>query len=95
MPTRVCQFTDTSEWYAGSKTKDSFREPLEDWVAQIGEAHDRPVEGFEFEASPDDPRTGTLVEDAPPDPGTLRDPQEAPLTPTENKALRTLLAAQP
>lgn len=93
MPTRACQFTDTGEWYAGSKTKGGeFRQPLDEWAAQIGAAHDRPVEGFEFED--DDPRSGTLVEDVTP-PGAIPDPDEAPLTPAENKAVRALLGARP
>ncbi len=61
---RVCQFTDTAEWYAGSKSKDGpFRQPLDEWAAQIGRAHSRPVQGFEFDDLADDPRTGTLVHD--------------------------------
>ncbi len=89
MPTRVCQFTDTDEWYAGSKTKATFKQPLDDWAMHIGIAHNRPVQGFEFTAVTDDPRTGVLIEDAP----TVSPPaEEAVFTAMERKALRRILA---
>jgi hypothetical protein len=91
--TRVCQFTDTGEWYAGARTMegDEFNQPIEEWATQIGEAHGRPVEGFEFSQEQDDPRTGTLVEDAPGDPLTSPDPALAEFTPDERKRVRELL----
>jgi|GEM_PF-5769126 hypothetical protein len=89
MPTRVIQFTDTGEWYAGTRSKDElFSQPLGAWATRIGQAHGRPAEGFEFDDPADDPRAGVLVEDAPtPAPDT----EGAPLTPEENKQLRALL----
>lgn len=75
MRTRTVQFTDTDEWRAGSKSKESFTESLDDYAAQIAAALGRPARGVEFEGDPggpNDPRTGTLVEDMPAPP-TRRD----------------------
>jgi len=77
MTTRVVKFTDTGEWYAGAKTKDFFKQDLQAWAAQIGEAHGRPVQGIEIDDPANDPRTGTLVEDAPPEPVALDENHEA------------------
>ena len=84
MPTRVIQFTDTGEWYAGTRSKDEpFRQSLDAWAARIGQAHGRPAAGFEFDDPADDPRTGVLVEDAP----------TPPPPPTPDEDLKVEMAA--
>lgn len=91
MTIRVVQFTDTGEWYAGTRSKqEPFILPLDVWAAGIGQAHGRRVEGFEFDNPADDPRTGVLVEDVP---LPVPDPEGEPLTAEENKQLRALLRA--
>ncbi len=84
MPTRVCIFTDTGNWYAGSRSKDApFKRPLQEWADQIGRAHNRPAEGFEFEDGEEDPRTGVLVPD----------PTSPSLPPTPDEVFSNEIAA--
>jgi len=81
--TRVARFTDSRQWYAGSKSAEAFRQPLNEWAAQIAAAHGRPVVGFEFTDPADDLRRGI------PDSDFVHDPV-LPLTDKELALARSL-----
>jgi|TARA_R110000824_G_scaffold124591_1_gene283206 hypothetical protein len=84
------QFTDTDEWWVGSKSKEGgFRQPPAAMEATISAAYGgRPTLVVEFDNPADDPRTGPLVQEPEEEPVPTPEPA---LTDAEIVRLRALL----
>ncbi len=67
---------ETSEVWSGSRTKESFRIPLDAWAESLGVSLGRKLRGMEVEDDAPDPRQGDLpvfTEPVPPTPPPTRE----------------------
>lgn len=94
MPHRSVQFTDTGEFWAGSRQLEGrpFRESLADFAAGISAAHGRPCVGIEWGDNDPDPRDAApRVQDPPGPPIEVR----PVLTEAEIRKLKAVAAREP